>query len=60
MKIIKDGIINIGSLLLLIYLPFAFIINEYNPTKWDIFARAVYMITVVAAMTYAIKEYKNK
>jgi len=47
-------------LLVGVYLPFAFIMNEFNPLTWNWIARCLYVLTLVALVTYAIKEYKQK
>jgi hypothetical protein len=47
-------------LLVGIYLPFAFIVNEFNPLAWNWFSRSLYVLTLVGLITYAIKEYKQK
>lgn len=60
MKIIKDAFINLFALLVILYLPFAFIANEFNPTNWHILIRALYVTVVAALLTYAVKDYQQK
>jgi len=60
MKEIKDAIINLGILLVILYLPFAFIANEFNPTSWSIYIRALYVLVLATAITYAVREYQQK
>jgi hypothetical protein len=60
MKQFKDAFLNILALLILVYLPFAFIANEFNPTKWFIAIRALYVVVLAAIITYAIKDYQKK
>jgi len=56
----KDVLVNLLILLVGVYLPFAFIMNEFNPLTWNWMARCLYVLTLVALVTYAIKEYKQK
>jgi len=59
-KIYKEIIINLSLLLVGLYLPFAFIINKYNPTGWEWYERLSYVIAVVATIGYASSAYNKK
>jgi hypothetical protein len=59
-KIYKEIIINLSLLLVGLYLPFAFIINKYNPTGWEWYERLSYVIAVVATIGYASSVYNKK
>jgi len=59
-KIYKEIIINLSLLLVGLYLPFAFIINKYNPTMWEWYERCLYVIAVVATIGYASSVYNKK
>lgn len=56
----KDVIINLLILIIGVYLPFAFIVNEFNPLAWNWMIRSLYILTLVALVTFAVKEYKQK
>ena len=56
----KDVVVNLLILLVGVYLPFAFIANEFNPLAWNWMTRSLYVLTLVGLLTYAIKEYKQK
>lgn len=56
----KDVVVNLLILLVGVYLPFAFIVNEFNPLAWNWFSRSLYVLTLVVLITYAIREYKQK
>lgn len=60
MKLYKDIIINLLLLLIVLYLPFAFIINKFNPLTWEWYERSLYVLSVVALVTYGAHEYKKK
>jgi hypothetical protein len=57
---IKDIITNLLILLLGIYLPFAFIANEFNPLVWHWAIRSLYVLTIIVIFSIAIQEYKKK
>ena len=57
---IKEIVINLLVLLAGVYLPFAFIVNEFNPLAWNWLTRTLYVLTLVGMLTYAIQEYKKK
>lgn len=61
MKInIKDIVTNLLILLLGIYLPFAFIANEFNPLEWHWTVRSLYVLTIIVIFSLAIQDYKKK
>jgi len=57
---IKEIVINLLVLFVGVYLPFAFIVNEFNPLAWNWVTRTLYVLTLVALLTFAIQEYKKK
>ena len=57
---IKEIVINLLVLFVGIYLPFAFIVNEFNPLAWNWLTRTLYVLTLVGMLTYAVQEYKKK
>lgn len=57
---IKEIVINLLVLLAGVYLPFAFIVNEFNPLAWNWVTRTLYVLTLVAMITFAMQEYKKK
>lgn len=57
---IKEIVINLLVLLAGVYLPFAFIVNEFNPLDWNWITRTLYVLTLVAMLTFAMQEYKKK
>jgi hypothetical protein len=57
---IKEIVINLLVLLAGVYLPFAFIVNEFNPLAWNWLTRTLYVLTLVGMLTYAVQEYKKK
>ena len=57
---IKEIVINLLVLLAGVYLPFAFIVNEFNPLAWNWITRTLYVLTFVAMLTFAMQEYKKK
>lgn len=57
---IKEIVINLLVLFVGIYLPFAFIVNEFNPLAWNWVTRTLYVLTLVALLTFAMQEYKKK
>lgn len=60
MKIYKDILINLSLLLVGLYLPFAFIINKYNPLGWEWYERSLYVIAVLVTIAYGANMYKKK
>jgi len=60
MKIYKDILINLLLLLVGLYLPFAFIINKYNPLVWEWYERCLYVIAVAVTIGYGANLYNKK
>jgi hypothetical protein len=59
-KNLKEIVINLLVLLVMVYLPFAFIVNEFNPLEWHWITRCLYVLTLVSMVTFALQEYKKK
>jgi hypothetical protein len=57
---IKEIIINLLILFVGVYLPFAFIVNEFNPLEWHWVTRSLYVLTIVTMVTLAVQEFKKK
>ena len=57
---LKEIVINLLVLLAGVYLPFAFIVNEFNPLAWNWVTRTLYVLTLVTMLTLAVQEYKKK
>lgn len=57
---IRDIVTNLLILLVGIYLPFAFIVNEFNPLAWSWLVRSLYVLSLIGLFTYAVNEYKQK
>ena len=57
---IKDIVTNLLILLLGVYLPFAFIANEFNPLEWHWTVRSLYVLTIIVIFSLAIQDYKKK
>lgn len=60
MKLILQMFLNIIALLIILYLPFAFIVNEWNPTLWNIYIRGLYVLSYAAVITFGLEQYKKK
>lgn len=60
MKLILQMFLNIIALLIILYLPFAFIVNEWNPTVWNIYIRGLYVLSFAAVITFGLEQYKKK
>lgn len=60
MKLILQMLGNIIALLVVLYLPFAFIVNEWNPTAWSIYIRSLYVLAFAAVVTFGLEQYKKK
>lgn len=60
LKIYKEIIINLLLLLVGLYLPFAFIINKYNPLVWAWYERSLYVIAVLVTIAYGANMYNKK
>ena len=57
---IKEIVINLLVLFVGVYLPFAFIVNEFNPLAWNWVTRSLYVLTLITMLTLAVQEYKKK
>lgn len=57
---IKEIVTNLLILLVGVYLPFAFIVNEFNPLAWNWVTRSLYVLTLITMLTLAVQEYKKK
>jgi hypothetical protein len=60
MKLVIQMFLNIVALSIVLYLPFAFIVNEFNPMQWNIYIRSLYVLSYVAVITYGLEQYKKK
>lgn len=60
MKLILQMLANVLALCIILYLPFAFIVNTWNPTEWNIYIRALYVLSFVAVLTFGFEQYKKK
>lgn len=60
MKVILQMLANVLALLAILYLPFAFIVNEWNPTQWNIYIRGLYVLSFIAVLTFGFEQYKKK
>jgi uncharacterized membrane protein len=60
MKNIKEILLGIFGLFLFTYIPFGFVIGEWNPIQWNVFIRALYIVAIATILTYAINEQKKK
>lgn len=60
MKSVITMIANVVAVLVIIYLPFAFILNEWNPSNWHITLRALYVLILVALMTVGYDQYRKR
>ena len=60
MKLILQMFANILALLVILDLPFAFIVNNYNPTEWNIYIRGLYVLSFIAVLTFGYEQYKKK
>jgi hypothetical protein len=60
MKLVIQMFLNIVALSIVLYLPFAFIVNEFNPMEWNIYIRSLYVLSYVAVITYGLEQYKKK
>lgn len=60
MKLILQMFLNLLALILILYLPFAFIVNIWNPFEWNIYIRSLYVLSFMAVVFYGIEQYKKK
>ena len=57
---IKEVILGFIGLIIITYLPFAFVIGEWNPISWNTMFRALYVLSIVSIITFAFNEQKKK
>jgi hypothetical protein len=60
MKSIISAIANLLLVLAILYLPFAFIQNIWNPLEWHIAIRALYFLCLVAIATIGYDQLKKR
>jgi hypothetical protein len=60
MKEIITAFANGLVVLVLLFLPFAFVTGQWNPIQWHIIIRALYVLSLLAILTYGINEYNKK
>lgn len=48
------------ALMIMLYVPFAFLVAEWNPIAWHITFRGLYVLCIVFIITFTIKEYNKK
>lgn len=60
MKEIITAFANGLVVLALLFLPFAFVTGQWNPIQWHITIRALYVLSLLAILTYGINEYNKK
>ncbi len=60
MKEILTAFMNGLVVLVLLFLPFAFVTAEWNPTNWHLTIRMLYVLCLIAIITYGINEYNKK
>jgi hypothetical protein len=60
MKNILEAMIGLLALMLMIYIPFAFLIADWNPMSWHLSFRGLYVLSIVGLVTFAVKEYQKK
>ena len=60
MKNILEALVGMIALMGMLYIPFAFLVGEWNPTLWHITFRGLYVLAIAAIVTYALKEYNKK
>lgn len=60
MKNILEAMVGFLALMAMLYVPFVFLVAEFNPMLWNITFRALYVLCVAAIVTFAVKEYRKK
>lgn len=60
MKTILEALLGVIALMVMLYIPFAFLIADLNPMTWHITLRGLYVLCIVSIITFAIKEYNKK
>jgi hypothetical protein len=60
MKNLISTLTNLFLILIILYLPFAFIQNIWNPLDWHIAIRGLYFLCLVAIATFGYEQYKKR
>lgn len=60
MRQILEALIGMLAIMLIMYIPFAFLIAELNPIEWHITLRGLYVISIAAIVTFAVKQQIKK
>ena len=60
MKNILEAMVGMIALMGMLYIPFAFLVGEWNPILWHITFRGLYVLCIVGLVTFAVKEYQKK
>jgi len=60
MRQILEALIGMLALMAILYIPFAFLIAELNPIAWHVTFRALYVLSVTAIITFAVKQQYKK
>ena len=60
MKIILEAMLGMLALMAMMYVPFAFLVAEWNPELWHVTIRGLYVLSIAAIITFALKEYQKK
>ena len=60
MKNIIEAMVGLLALMVMIYIPFAFLIADWNPITWHLSFRGFYVLCIVGLVTFALKEYQKK
>lgn len=60
MKNILEAMFGFLALMIMLYVPFAFLAAEWNPTLWHFTIRGLYVLCIAGIVTFAVQEYKKK
>ena len=60
MKNILEAMFGFLALMIMLYVPFAFLAAEWNPTLWHLTIRGLYVLCIAGIVTFAVQEYKKK
>lgn len=60
MRTIIEAMIGMLALMVMLYVPFAFLVAEWNPMTWHITLRGLYVLCIASIITFAVKEYGKK
>ena len=60
MKNILEAMIGFLALMVMLYVPFSFLVAEWNPMLWHVTFRGLYVLCIAAVVTFAVNEYKKK